>query len=102
MERREDRLFAVADRQQGYFTALQAVECGYYASHFHRYLDAGEWMHSGRGLYRLARYPITDRPDLMEWSLWSRNKKGEIQGVWSHETALDLHEICDIMPAKLH
>ncbi len=56
----------------------------------------------GRGLYRLARYPLSDRPDLIEWSLWSRNNQGEVQGVWSHETALDLYELCDIMPAKLH
>jgi predicted transcriptional regulator of viral defense system len=99
---KEDKLFEIADRQQGYFTAGQAKECGYYDSHFKRYLSSGEWVKMGRGLYRLARYPLSDRPDLIEWSLWSRNKQGEIQGVWSHETALDLYELCDIMPAKLH
>ncbi|KAF3362766.1 Uncharacterized protein PHSC3_000625 [Chlamydiales bacterium STE3] len=99
---KEDKIFEIADRQQGYFTAGQAKECGYYDSHFQRYLFDGEWIKIGRGLYRLARYPLSDRPDLIEWSLWSRNKKGEIQGVWSHETALDLYELCDIMPVKLH
>lgn len=99
---KEDYLFEIADRQQGYFTAGQAKECGYYDSHFQRYISSGEWTRMGRGLYRLSRYPISDRPDLIEWSLWSRNKQGEIQGVWSHETALDLYELCDIMPAKLH
>lgn len=99
---KENYLFEIADRQQGYFTARQAKECGYYDSHFQRYISSGEWTRMGRGLYRLSRYPISDRPDLIEWSLWSRNKQGEIQGVWSHETALDLYELCDIMPAKLH
>lgn len=99
---KEDKLFEVADRQQGYFTAAQAKECEYYDSHFTRYLSSGEWSKIGRGVYRLARYPLSDRPDLIEWSLWSRNKQGEVQGVWSHETALDLYELCDIMPAKLH
>ena len=99
---KEDKLFEIADHQQGYFTARQAKECGYYDSHFQRHLSSGEWVKMGRGLYRLSRYPLSDRPDLMEWSLWSRNKQGEIQGVWSHETALDLYELCDIMPAKLH
>lgn len=99
---KEDLLFEIADHQQGYFTAGQARKCGYYDSHFQRYLSNGEWIKMGRGLYRLSRYPLSDRPDLIEWSLWSRNKKGEIQGVWSHETALDLYELCDIMPAKLH
>jgi predicted transcriptional regulator of viral defense system len=99
---KEDKLFETADRQQGYFTARQAKECGYYDSHFQRYLSRGEWTRMNRGLYRLSRYPVSDRPDLIEWSLWSRNKQGEIQGVFSHETALDLYELCDIMPARLH
>lgn len=99
---KEDLLFEIADRQQGYFTAGQAKECGYHDSHFQRYIVSGEWIKERRGVYRLARYPMADRPDLMEWSLWSRNKKGDVQGVWSHETALDLYELCDIMPSKLH
>src|SRR5262249_44258236 len=99
---KKTRLFEIADRQQGYFTAGQALNCGYHDSHYQRYIANGEWLKAGRGVYRLSHYPVSDRPDLIEWSLWSRNKKGEIQGVWSHETALDLYELCDIMPAKLH
>lgn len=95
-------LFEIADRQQGYFTAGQARDCGYHDSHFQRYIKSGEWLRIGRGMYRLARYPIAERPDLIEWSLWSRSKQGDVQGVWSHETALDLYDLCDIMPAKLH
>lgn len=98
----KDRLFEVADRQQGYFTSLQAEECGYYRSHFHRFLDSGEWIKEMRGIYRLSRYPIQNRPELALWTLWSRNKKGEPQGVWSHETALDIYEMTDVMPAKMH
>lgn len=101
MDKKTD-LFEIADRQQGYFTAGQARNCGYHDSHFQRYIASGDWLKTGRGMYRLSHYPISDRPDLVEWSLWSRNKKGDIQGVWSHETALDLYELCDIMPAKLH
>lgn len=99
---KEDLLFQIADHQQGYFTSSQARECGYHDSNFQRYLATGEWVKIEWGLYRLGRYPLADRPDLIEWSLWSRNKHGEVQGVWSHETALDLYELCDIMPAKLH
>lgn len=95
-------LFKIADRQQGYFTSRQAEESGYYRSHFQRYIDAGEWLKEMRGIYRLARYPVTERPELVIWSLWSQNRRGENQGTWSHETALDIYEVSDVMPSKMH
>jgi hypothetical protein len=36
------------------------------------------------------------------WQLWSRNRNDDIQGVFSHETALALYELSDVMPGKLH
>ena len=30
--------------------------------------------------YRLALFPATDRPDLVLWALWSRNRNQEIEG----------------------
>lgn len=101
MGKKED-LFEIADRQQGYFTSQQAVECGYSRTNFHRYLAHREWIKEQRGIYRLAHYPATSYPDLVLWSLWSRNLKGEIQGIWSHETALEIHELSDAMPSKMH
>lgn len=98
----QNQLFDLADRQQGFFTAKQAEECSYARSNFHLRLSSGEWTQEGRGIYRLARYPVTDRPELVLWSLWSRNLKDVPQGVWSHETALDIHELSDVMPAKMH
>lgn len=98
----KDKLFAIADRQQGYFTNTQAEQCGFSRTNFHRYLSKGEWFKEIYGVYRLAHYPITNRPELVLWSLWSRNKSGRIQGVWSHETALDIYELSDVMPAKMH
>lgn len=98
----QNQLFEIADRQQGFFTAKQAEECGYARSNFHLRLASGEWTQEGRGIYRLARYPVTDRSELVLWSLWSRNLKDIPQGVWSHETALDIHELSDVMPAKMH
>lgn len=96
------RLFDIADRQQGFFTAKQAEECGYARSNFHFKLASGEWTHEGRGIYRLGHYPVTERSELVLWNLWSRDRQGSPQGVWSHETALDIYEITDVMPAKMH
>jgi len=99
---RENKLFEIADRQQGYFTSQQAEECGISRSNFHFRIRSGEWVKCLRGIYRLARYPLTNRSELVLWRLWSRDKKGEPQGVWSHETALDIHELSDVMPSKMH
>lgn len=96
------KLFEVADRQQGYFTSKQAQECGIARSYFYRKLRSGEWVKALRGIYRLAQYPVSERPELALWILWSRDKKDRPQGIWSHETALDIHELSDIMPSKMH
>lgn len=96
------KLFEIADCQQGYFTSRQAERCGFHRSHFQRYLNSKEWIKELRGIYRLAFYPVTERPELVKWSLWSQNRNGEPQGVWSHDTALDIYDLCDVMPAKMH
>ena len=38
----------------------------------------------------------------MIYALWSRNRAGEPEGVYSHQTALSIHELSDLNPAKLH
>ena len=55
-----------------------------------------------RGIYRLALFPTADRPDLVLWALWSRNRNEEVEGVYSHHTALSLYDLSDLNPAKLH
>ncbi len=99
---KRSELFEIADTQQGYFTSKQANECGIPHANFHRFLQSGEWAKEMRSIYRLAQYPTTERPELVLWTLWSRDKNEQAQGVWSHETALDIHELSDIMPAKMH
>ena len=59
-------------------------------------------MREHRGIYRLALYPMTDRPDLAVWALWSRNRNEEIQGVYSHHTVLSFYDLSDLNPAKIH
>jgi predicted transcriptional regulator of viral defense system len=62
---------------------------------------SGNWVREARGVYRLAQFPTPSRPDLMVWQLWSRNRQDEPQAVFSHATALTLHDLSDVMPAKL-
>lgn len=96
------RLFDLAEQQQGYFTTKQAKAAGFAESTHPYHVQAGNWIREHRGIYRLALFPVTDRPDLVLWSLWSKNRREEVEGVYSHQTALSLHELSDLNPAKLH
>ena len=98
----ERNIRTIASRQQGYFTARQALEVGYSYATQHYQTTSANWIREERGIYRLADYPRADRPDLVLWSLWSNNRKGKPQGVYSHETALSIHDLSDVMPAHLH
>ena len=97
-----EHLYAIAEAQQGYFTARQAAEAGFDARNHPYHVRAGNWIRERRAIYRLARFPPAERPDLVLWSLWSRGRKGEVRGTFSHETALSIFELSDAMPAKLH
>jgi hypothetical protein len=52
-----------------------------------------KWIRGCCGIYRLARFPVAGRPDLVRWSLLSRNRNKEIEGVSSHDTALRPYEL---------
>ncbi|MBI3566023.1 MAG: hypothetical protein HY079_12560 [Elusimicrobia bacterium] len=100
--RRIERLHAIAAEQDGYFTAKQARASGYKAGAQSYHVSVGNWSRERRGIYRLKNYPAASRPDLILWSLWSANRAGEPQSVYSHATALSIHELSDLNPAKLH
>lgn len=102
-ERRDaaKRLYEIAEEHHGFFTTKQAKAAGF-AENTHPYhVQAGNWIREHRGIYRLANFPRGERPDLMLWYLWSRNRGEVPQGVYSHQTALSLEDLSDTMPAKL-
>jgi predicted transcriptional regulator of viral defense system len=96
------KLFAVAELQGGFFTAKQAEDAGFDRTHHAYHVQTGNWEREYRGIYRLTRFPMPERSDLILWSLWSRNRDDQVQGVYSHQTALSIYDLSDIMPAKLH
>lgn len=51
----------------------------------------------GHGIYRFPQVPVTPLDPLMLATLWPAGR-----GVLSHDSALELHELCDINPAKVH
>ncbi len=96
------QLLEIASTQGGYFTAKQAIHASYSRRLHHYHKTNGDWLEIERGVFRLANYPNSQFEDLIRWSLWSRNRKDIPQAVFSHETALSVHELGDVMPNKIH
>lgn len=95
-------LAAVANNQGGYFTTKQAIEAGYGYKHLDYHETAGNFERVEHGLYRLPTVPPAEHDDLIRLSLWSRNQKDEPQAVVSHESALVLHELTELLPDRIH
>ncbi len=95
-------LYQIAADQNGYFTTKQAIQAGYSDSTHPYHLKNGDWVREYRGIYKLADFPQDRRPELMLWYLWSRDRNEQPQGVYSHDTALDIYELSDLMPDKIH
>jgi predicted transcriptional regulator of viral defense system len=92
-----DRLYEIASGQEGLLTTAQAAEAGYSTALLVKYVRNGRLLHVRRGIYRLAHFPAGAHEDLVVFWLWS-----EQQGVFSHETALSLHQLSDVLPTRVH
>jgi predicted transcriptional regulator of viral defense system len=92
-----DRLFETAAGQSGYVTTKQAAEAGYSTHLLRKHIHAGRVARAQRGIYRLVHFPVGEHEELVTVWLWS-----EQAGVFSHETALALHGLSDVLPAHVH
>ena len=92
-----DALFGFAQAQGGYFTTAQAGAAGYSPQLLRTYLSNGKIVRVRRGIYRLVHFPASEHKDLVVLWLWA-----EQAGVFSHETALALHDLSDVLPSKVH
>lgn len=92
-----DRLFDFAVGQEGHFTTQQAALAGYSPQLLLKYLKNGRVTRVRRGIYRIVHFPASEHEDLAAVWLWS-----DQEGVFSHETALMLHELSDALPRRVH
>jgi predicted transcriptional regulator of viral defense system len=92
-----DALFAIAVGQEGLFSAAQAKEAGCSQQLLGRYLATGKIERVRRALYRVVHFPRGENEDLIALWLWSKT-----EGVFSHETALFLHQLSDALPTRAH
>lgn len=91
------RLYEYAVAQGGYFTATQARIAGYPKQLQYYHVKRGNWVREDRGIFHLWEWPRSSHDDLIRWTLWSRGAT-----VVSHQSAMAVHEISDLMPAKIH
>jgi predicted transcriptional regulator of viral defense system len=91
------KLLDHAQQQYGYLTPDDARELGVDPTQLRLMAARGTLEHRGRGLYRMPLVPPTELDAYIEAVLWAGRR-----GVLSHETALDLHELCDVNPSAIH
>ena len=88
----------VAYSQDGYFTAAQAREHGFSAQLLDHHVRSGRYERTHRGLYRLRGYPGSSHEQVRAgWLV-----VGADRALVSHESALELHELSDVLPNSVH
>jgi predicted transcriptional regulator of viral defense system len=95
-------LYGIAEDQAGYFTAAQARSAGLHQVRLVQLAQQGDIERVSRGVYRFARFPISRHGHYMEAVLWPQVRRPDVAGVVSHESALAIHELSDVNPARVH
>jgi predicted transcriptional regulator of viral defense system len=92
------RLFELASEQGGYFTAVQARACGFSKALLAHHAKSGRFLRMRQGLYRFREYPGSPREDVI--AAWLTT--GREVAVVSHESALDILGLSDVVPDLVH
>lgn len=95
-------LYGIAEDQAGYFTAAQARAAGLFQVRLVQLAKQGDIERVSRGVYRLARFPISRLSHYMQAVLWPQVRRPDVVGVISHESALSIHALSDVSPARVH
>jgi predicted transcriptional regulator of viral defense system len=83
--------------QHGYVTTRDADDLGVNPRRLHVMRDRGVLDRVSRGVFRFPDVPAGPLDQYVAAALWPL----EVQGVLSHATALDLHDLCDINPSRI-
>lgn len=90
-------LFDIAADQYGFVTTEDLQHLGGDAQVLVDMRRHGHVDRVGHGLYRFRSFPAGQLDEFMQATLWPRRL-----GVISHDSALDLWDLCDVNPAKIH
>jgi len=91
-------LFSLGEDCFGYVTSDQALEAGIDSVQLAQLARRGTLQRSSYGVYRLVDFPVTPLDPYMAAALWPRG----VQGVITHDSALDLYAVSDVSPIALH
>ncbi len=91
-------LFATASEQHGFFTTRQAAQAGFSRRMLTHYARSGEFIRERRGVYRFRDYPASPRAHIQSACLAA----GPADAVVSHESALELLDLSDVVPRTVH
>jgi predicted transcriptional regulator of viral defense system len=93
-----DSLYRIAESQAGHFTAGQALATGMDRSTLlHHARPGGRYERVRRGLYRLRHFPSSPLEHVV--AAWLDLPP---TAVVSHESALELYELSDVIPNAVH
>ncbi len=91
-------VFEIAADNFGYLTVEQAWDAAVSPKTLNAMARRGTLEHVSTGVYRVAAISPSPMSEYMEASLWPRG----VQGVISHDSALVIHQLSDVNPAKIH
>jgi predicted transcriptional regulator of viral defense system len=89
-------LLELAHDQHGYLRVDDVRDAGFDPKRLVDYGRRGIAEHVAYGVYRMNGIPPDELDEYMRAALWPMGA-----GVLSHETALDLYELCDVNPAHI-
>jgi predicted transcriptional regulator of viral defense system len=95
-------LYEIAEGQCGFFTAAQARAAGLHQVRLVQLAKQGDIARETRGVYRVTRFPVTQFGHYMAAVLWPQVRRPDVVGVVSHQTALSIHGLSDVNPARIH
>jgi predicted transcriptional regulator of viral defense system len=92
-----DALMDVAVDNGGYVTPSLVAPHGVPAVELRKMVSRGTLQSAARGVYRIPSLPYDPLDEFILARMWAGGR-----GVISHDSALLVHELCDINPTKVH
>lgn len=92
-----DEILELAVENHGYITAREAAAAGMDPVQLRKLFASGRLERSSHGVYRVPALASGPHALYAEAIAWTRDR-----GVLSHESALDLLDLCEVNPVQIH